>query len=57
VKERAVTRSEAKFLDYIKKKSGMPDASELERLRDILDRMEWQHIFSWAEPKKSARSD
>lgn len=52
-----MTRSEAKFLDYIKKKPGMPDASELERLRDILDRMEWQHIFSWAEPKKSARSD
>lgn len=52
-----MTRSEAKFLDYIKKKLGMPDASELERLRDILDRMEWQHIFSWVEPKKSARSD
>lgn len=52
-----MTRSEAKFLDYIKRKRGMPDTSELERLREILDRIQWQHIFSWVKPKKSARSD
>jgi len=52
-----MTRPEAKFLDYIKKKGGMPNTSELERLREILDRMQWQHIFSWVEPKKAARPD
>ncbi|CAO4172283.1 hypothetical protein AFFFEF_01949 [Methylorubrum extorquens] len=51
-----MTIPEAQFLEYIKTKPVMPDTSELERLREILDKMQWQHIFSWVKPKKSARS-
>jgi len=56
VQEHAVTSSEAKFLEYIKTKPGMPDASELERLRDILDKMQWQHLFTRVKPRHAGRS-
>lgn len=55
-RENAVTQSDADFLQYIKTKCGMPDAKELERLREILKKMQLQSIFSWVEPEK-ARSE
>jgi hypothetical protein len=52
-----MTTPEAQFLEYIKTKPGIPDTSELERLREILDKMQWRHIFRRVKPKKAARSD
>ena len=46
-----MTRSEAEFLENMKTRCGMTDATELELLRELLGRMRWVHIFTWVKPK------
>ncbi len=47
-----MTRSDAEFLQHIKTKSGMPDAKERQRLRQILEKMKLQSTLNWVEPEK-----
>jgi hypothetical protein len=55
--EGAVTDSEAEFLKSLKTKSGMPDAKERRRLREILGKRQRRHIFSWVEAQKTPSTD
>jgi hypothetical protein len=47
--------SDADFIVRMKAKSGIPDANEVSRIREIFMKVHWDRIFSWVGSPKSSK--